>query len=57
LERWISERNLPASQNADVLANDLMTELGIDDYIEPISRCNIDSSPYKETTRGWNNGR
>ena len=55
MEKWITERNL--TTNADVLANDLMTELGIDDYIEPISRCNIDSSPYKEAIRGWSNGR
>lgn len=44
------------TSNPDVLSNELMADLGMDDFLEPRSRCDINLSPYTEAANGWKNG-
>ncbi|VDI08522.1 Hypothetical predicted protein [Mytilus galloprovincialis] len=56
LDQWINNRHVESKvTNGDVVANQLMVDLGVDDFIESSSQCDINLSPYSEAVNGWNN--
>jgi len=57
LTKWLSDRGLnPSSPTSDVIANELIIELGLDDYMGTANKCDLTTYPYSSVVKGWNNG-
>lgn len=58
LTKWLTDRGLTTSSPAtDVTANDLIMDLGLNDYMGPTSRCDLTAPPYSLAVKGWTNGK
>ena len=58
LTEWLEDRELTVnSVITDIVSNDLIKELGLDDYIGISDSCSMTSPGYSSATDGWFNGR
>ena len=58
MTQWLSDRGLnPSSPTSDVTANELIMELGLDDYMGTTNKCDLATYPYSSAVKGWNNGK
>ena len=58
MKKWLSDRGLnPSSPTSDVTANELIMELGLDDYMGTTNKCDLTTYPYSSAVKGWNNGK
>jgi hypothetical protein len=58
LTEWLVDRDLSVnSVITDTVSNDLIKELGLDDYMGFSDSCSMTSSGYSSATDGWFNGR
>ncbi|VDI73733.1 Hypothetical predicted protein, partial [Mytilus galloprovincialis] len=55
LDDWLSSRNTDLDHITDITANDLITELGLSDYIGWSNKCDVNMLPYNQSAGGWNN--
>ncbi|XP_076086944.1 uncharacterized protein LOC143057518 [Mytilus galloprovincialis] len=55
LEDWLASRNTDIGNITDITANDLMTELGLSDYMGWSNICDVNLVPYNGSVNGWNN--
>ncbi|VDI15760.1 Hypothetical predicted protein [Mytilus galloprovincialis] len=54
LEDWLASRNMTVEHRTDITANDLMTELGLSDYMGWSNICDVNLVPYNGSVNGWN---
>ena len=58
MTQWLSDRGLnPSSPTSYVTANELIMELGLDDYMGTTNKCDLATYPYSSAVMGWNNGK
>lgn len=57
MDDWLSSRNTDLDHITDVTANDLITELGLSDYMGWSNKCDVNMLPYNQSSGGWNNGK
>ncbi|XP_063408919.1 uncharacterized protein LOC134692400 [Mytilus trossulus] len=55
LEDWLARRNMTIENITDITANDLMTELGLSDYMGWSNICDVNQMPYNGSVYGWKN--
>ncbi|XP_052083599.1 uncharacterized protein LOC127720898 [Mytilus californianus] len=55
LEDWLTSRNMTVENTTVITANDLMTELGLSDYIGWSNICDVNMMPYNGSVNGWKN--
>ncbi|CAC5398334.1 unnamed protein product [Mytilus coruscus] len=55
LEDWLSGKKINIEDITYVTANDLMTELGLSDYMGWSNICDVNLVPYNGSVNGWNN--
>ncbi|VDI76849.1 Hypothetical predicted protein, partial [Mytilus galloprovincialis] len=55
LEDWLVSRNTDLGNITDITANDLMTELGLSDYMGWSNICDVNLMPYNGSVNGWKN--
>lgn len=54
---WLLDKGLTVNDNIpDPVADDLITELGLSDYMDYTDKCNVSLSPYNGFSTG-NNGK
>ncbi|CAG2239680.1 unnamed protein product [Mytilus edulis] len=57
LEEWLARRSIDLGNITDITANDLITELGLSDYMGWSNICDVNTMPYNGSVNGWKNDK
>ncbi|VDI36613.1 Hypothetical predicted protein, partial [Mytilus galloprovincialis] len=55
LNSWLSDKSININSIDDATASDLITELGLSDYLGWSNKCNIYNPPFNGSIDGWSN--